>query len=197
MIKQELINHIDLLRASDIKYKLDEQQFITASVAIMQEYNCSFRYLRSDSMRNGHVRVKINRLTGERLTEIAINRLDNIGGSLYTIIHELTHLINEHATSRELTKSQAEVVADTVAWYFVNMFDLKSMYMSSHVANKWDVQNYSIAYINKMGLSANRYKLIIKQINMTKIILQREYLKHMQFEMKTNKQVTIRKQIKE
>lgn len=171
-MKKQLKNHIQLL--SEANYSsFDFEQFIKNVEVILDSYDCKFRFLRSDSKRNGHIKAKVNRLTGEYTLEMAINRNDNIGGVVYTIIHELTHLMNNHMFSKELTKKQAEVVADTTAMYFVKKYNLLNLYMSSAVANKWDVLNYSNNYIDNMQLSKQKYELIIKQINDSKIDIER------------------------
>ncbi len=175
-MKDQLKTHIELLRTADNKTGFDLQQFIAKTNNILEEYDCKFRYLRSDSKRNGHIKATINKRTGEYKLELAINRQDNIGGQVYTIIHELTHLINNHLFGKELTKKQAEIVADTVGLYFINKYDLLDLYKTSHVASKWDVTNYSNMYIDHMGLSKNRYEQIIKQINDSKIIIEKLYL---------------------
>ncbi|WOO87119.1 hypothetical protein RZE82_08375 [Mollicutes bacterium LVI A0039] len=175
-MKQQLKQHTQLLRTADMPINLDFEAFIHKSMEILDSYECSFRYLRSDSKRNGHIKANVNRRTGEYTLELAINRFDNVGGQVYTIIHELTHLINNHMFSRELSKKQAEVVADTTALYFINKFNLLAEYKTSDVASKWNVETYSDMYIDNMQLSKQRYDLIIRQINDSKIIIQKLYI---------------------
>ncbi len=175
-MKSQLKSHIQLLTVCENKQQLDFEQFLNQTLVILNEFECSFRYLRSDSRRNGHISAKVNSRTGEYTLELAINRNDNVGGKVYTIFHELTHLINNHLFGKELTRKQGEVVADTVALYFVNKYCLYDQYKQSHVAMKWDVDNYSNIYIDNMGLSANRYNIIIKQINESKIYLEKMYI---------------------
>lgn len=175
-MKQQLKHHIELLRTTDNHSSLDFEQFLNSTMEILNQYQCTFRYLRKDSHRNGHIKATVNRLSGEYKLELAINRNDNIGGQLYTIIHELTHLINNHIFGKELTKKQSEIVADTVALYFINKYQLLELYLKSDVASKWDVLNYSNLYIDNMQLSATRYSLIIEQINTSKIEIERLYL---------------------
>ncbi len=175
-MKKQLKSHIQLLKEPSHTVTLDFEQFTNKTIDILNEYDCTFRYLRSDSKRNGHIKATINKRTKEYKLELAINRKDNIGGQVYTIIHELTHLINNHMFSRDLTKKQAEVVADTTALYFINKYDLLTEYQMSDVGNKWDVNNYSNIYIDNMGLSKQRYQQIINQINESKIIIERLYL---------------------
>lgn len=175
-MKAQLKNHIKLLARCDDSLDFDFEQFIKRTESILSGYECSFRFLRSDSKRNGHIKAKVNRLTGEYSLELAINRRDNIGGQVYTIIHELTHLLNNHMFNKELTRKQAEVVADTVAIYFLNKYNLLAAYLQSDVASKWDVLNYSNMYIDNMQLSKARYQVIIDQINTTKLDLEKLYL---------------------
>lgn len=172
-MKKQLKNHIKLLSTCDEHTDFNFQNFITKTEKILGDYECSFRFLRSDSKRNGHIKAVVNRQTGEYTLELAINRQDNVGGQVYTIIHELTHLINNHMFNKELTAKQAEVVADTTALYFINKFDLMNEYLKSNVASKWDVLNYSNVYIDNMQLSKARYDLIINQINNTKLDLEK------------------------
>lgn len=175
-MKSQLKSHIKLLRTCDEPKELDYEQFMSHTLAILQQFDCSFRYLRTDSRRNGHIKAKVNRVTGEYSLELAINRQDNVGGQVYTIYHELTHLINNHIFSKELTSKQAEVVADTTALYFINKFQLLDAYKQSDVACKWNVETYSDVYIENMAISKQRYKLIIKQINDSKIYLEKLYM---------------------
>lgn len=175
-MKKQLKAHIELLKEPSNTEAIDFNHFIKRTNQILKDYDCTFRYLRSDSKRNGHIKATINKRTQEYKLELAINRKDNIGGQVYTIIHELTHLINNHMFSRDLTKKQAEVVADTTALYFINKYNLLTDYQTSDVGNKWDVNNYSNIYIDNMGLSKARYQVIIKQINDSKIIIERFYL---------------------
>ncbi len=176
MIKKQLKNHIQLLAIADTKQNFDFDKFINKSQKILQDYDCQFRFLRSDSKKNGQLRVKINRLTGEYQLDLAINKKDNMAGMVYTILHELTHLINNHIFGKELTRKQAEVVADTVAIYFINKYELRALYLKSDVANKWDVLNYSNNYIDQMSLSSERYNRIISQINSSKLIIEKLYI---------------------
>lgn len=171
-MKEQLKNHIKLLSEAN-KSSFNFDQFISRVEVILKSYDCKFRFLRSDSRRNGHIQAKVNRLTGEYTLEMAINRNDNVGGQVYTIVHELTHLMNNHMFSKELTKKQAEVVADTTAMYFVNKYNLLDLYTTSAVASKWDVLNYSNNYIDNMQLSKHKYNLIIKQINDSKVDIER------------------------
>lgn len=175
-MKEQLKNHIKLLSNSDVAKEFDYDNFMATTEKILNNYDCKFRFLRSDSKRNGHIKAKINKRTGEYTLELAINRLDNCGGQVYTIIHELTHLINNHLFSTQLTRKQAEIVADTTALYFINKYQLINDYLKSNVASKWDVLNYSNMYIDNMQLSTNRYQLIIKQINDSKIELEKLYI---------------------
>ncbi len=175
-MKDQLKTHIQLLTSCDYNTQLDFDKFMNQTQLILNEFECKFRYLRSDSRRNGHISAKVNRRTGEYSLELAINRNDNVGGKVYTIFHELTHLINNHLFGKELTRKQSEVVADTVAIYFLNKYNLYIEYTKSHVASKWDVKNYSNVYIDSMGLSKERYKLIVKQINDSKIYLEKLFL---------------------
>lgn len=175
-MKAQLKYHITLLTEASDQSKLNFEQFLDVTKQILRDYQCSFRYLRSDSKRNGHIKAKVNRRTGEYSLELAINRQDNIGGQVYTIIHELTHLINNHMFNKELTSKQAEVVADTTAIYFLNKYNLLADYLNSHVATKWDVLNYSNMYIDNMQLSTQRYRIIINQINNSKLDLEKLFL---------------------
>lgn len=175
-MKKQLKNHIELLAKCDQIQQFNFEQFIKQTTNILYDFDCKFRYLRSDSRRNGHIKAKVNRLTGEYTLELAINRKDNIGGQVYTIIHELTHLINNHIFGKELTSKQAEVVADTVGLYFLNRYNLYDKYLNSNVASKWDVANYANRYIDNMQLSKARYELIIKQINDSKLYIEQLYL---------------------
>lgn len=175
-MKEQLKHHITLLTEINDHTSLDFEQFLDRTKQILADYQCSFRYLRSDSKRNGHIKAKVNRRTGDYSLELAINRQDNIGGQVYTIIHELTHLINNHMFNKNLTSKQAEVVADTTAIYFLNKYDLVADYLKSHVASKWDVLNYSNMYIDNMQLSKHRYTEIISQINNSKLDLEKLYL---------------------
>lgn len=175
-MKEQLKNHIKLLASCEQPIEFDYPQFIERTQSILNDYDCAFRFLRSDCKRNGHIKAKINQLSGEYTLELAINRQDNIGGQVYTIVHELTHLLNNHLFSKMLTSKQGEVVADTTALYFINKYQLMNQYLKSNVASKWDVLNYSNMYIDNMQISKNRYQLIIKQINDTKIDLEKLFI---------------------
>lgn len=175
-MKEQLKNHIQLLASCEQKVDFDYDQFIKSTQSILDDYDCTFRFLRSDSKRNGHIKATVNKQTGEYVLELAINRRDNIGGQVYTIVHELTHLLNNHIFASDLTSKQAEVVADTTALYFINKYQLLNDYLKSNVASKWDVLNYSNMYIDNMQLSKKRYDLIISQINNTKIDLEKLYI---------------------
>lgn len=167
-MKNELKKEILNLHESGIVSDFSEEKFIDQTQKILNSYNCSFRFLRSDSKKNGHIKAKINRQTNEYTLELAINANDNCGGMVYTVFHELTHLINNHLFDRSLSKKQAEIVADTTALYFVKYYGLLDEYKSSNVAQKWDINNYSNFYIDNMQLSKKRYAIIIEQINTTK-----------------------------
>lgn len=175
-MKKQLKQHIKLLATPSVTTEIDIDKFFMCTDRILKGYDCSFRYLRSDSSRNGHIKAKVNKLTGEYKLELAINKSDNIGGQVYTIVHELTHLINNHMFNKELTRKQGEIVADTVALYFIHKYQLLAKYSSSDVARKWDILNYSNNYIDNMQLSKTRYALIVKQINDSKISLEKMYL---------------------
>lgn len=164
LLKREIVN----LHTIEMVSEFDKDEFINQTKRILISYNCSFRFLRSDSKKNGHIKAKINRQTNEYTLELAINANDNWGGMVYTVFHELTHLMNNHLFDRNLSKKQAEIVADTTALYFVKYYGLFEEYKSSNVAQKWDVNNYSNFYIDNMQLSKKRYVNIIEQINTTK-----------------------------
>lgn len=176
MIKQELKNRITMMKECENKKDIDFQLFLQQTETILNEYDCSFRFLRSDSRANGKLSAKVNRRTGEYTLNLAINRNDTIAGMVYTICHELTHLINNHIFSKELSSKQGEVVADTVAWYFINKFKLHEEYLKSSAASKWDVENYSNLYIDSMAISKRKYNIIIEQIATSKIYIERNYL---------------------
>lgn len=177
-MKQQLKNQVQLLKSSDQTKDVDFENFWEVTKIIVSQFNCRLRYLRSDSHRNGHAKVTVNRQTGEKKYELAINRYDNPGGKIYTIIHELTHIINNHMLSRNITRKQAEVVADTCAYYFLNRYKLVEEFKTSHVAKKWNVEQYANKYIDIMQLSPNSYKKIIEQINTSKIDILHLYLEN-------------------
>lgn len=176
MIKQELKNRIAMMKECDNQKDIDFPLFLKQTELLLNEYDCSFRFLRSDSRANGKLSAKVNRKTGEYTLNLAINRNDTIAGMVYTICHELTHLINNHIFSKDLSRKQGEVVADTVAWYFINKFNLRDQYLKSSAAKKWDVENYSNIYIDSMAISKHRYQVIIEQIATSKVYIERNYL---------------------
>ncbi len=139
-----------------------QDNFFQNVTNLLQQYDCSFRFLRKDSKRNGHVKIK--KINGIYYRELAINKKDNDAGKMYTIIHELTHLVNNHVHSKNLTSKQKEVVADSTALYFIYCCGLLTQYKNSNVATKWDVLNYSNAYIDSMQISEKRSKVIIDEI---------------------------------
>lgn len=177
-MKKQLKKHIKLLQTCDSHSQLIFDDFLKSILKILDSYECKFRYLRSDSIKNGHIKATVNRSTGEYSLELAINRADNVGGQVYTIIHELTHLINNHIFGKELTKKQGEIVADTTALYFINKYDLVTEYKTSAVSNKWDVENYSNLYIDNMQISKRKYDEIIRQINDSKLIIERMLIEY-------------------
>lgn len=176
-MKQQLKNQIQLLRISDQHKDIDFENFWEVTNKIVELFDCKLRYLRVDSHRNGHAKVVINRETGEKKYELAINKNDNIAGKVYTIIHELTHIINNHMLSRYVTRKQAEVVADTCAYYFLSRYNLLELFSQSNVASKWDVSEYANKYIDSMGLSKISYQRIIGQINNSKVEVLNLFLK--------------------
>ncbi|MFV0246713.1 MAG: hypothetical protein ACK5HS_02125 [Mycoplasmatales bacterium] len=165
--KLELQAQVQEILNQEQRIDLDINKFYDYMLEVLKAYNCSFGYQRSDSKKHGHFKIKTDRVTGEETWEIKIERNDNDAGKIYTLIHETTHLLNNHVQNRELTKKQAEVVADTVALHFIYKFNLKEELNNSSVSKKWDVDQYTNTYIKNMSLSNQRKELIIKQIDST------------------------------
>lgn len=165
--KLELQAQVQEILNQEQRIDLDINKFYDYMLEVLKTYNCFFGYQRSDSKKHGHFKIKTDRVTGEETWEIKIERNDNDAGKIYTLIHETTHLLNNHVQNRELTKKQAEVVADTVALHYIYKFNLKEELNNSSVSKKWDVDQYTNTYIKNMSLSNQRKELIIKQIDST------------------------------
>ncbi len=162
--KIEFINMINNL--TDIKetFVFDDKSFFIGFKRILQDYNCKFGYQNKGSKKHGHVKRKVNLQTNEETLELKIEKDENLAGQVYVIIHELTHLINEHTKNKDLTKKQKEVVADTVAIMYVKTYGLYDDLLESNMSKKWDVSSYSKNYIKSMSFSIKRRDMIINQI---------------------------------
>ncbi len=162
--KLEFINMINDLTNIKETFVFDDKSFFIGFKLILEDYNCKFGYQNKGSKKHGHVKRKINLQTNEETLELKIEKDENLAGQVYVIIHELTHLINDHTKTKDLTKKQKEVVADTVAIMYVKTYGLYDDLLRSNMAKKWDVSSYSKNYIKNMSFSNKRRDFIIKQI---------------------------------
>lgn len=168
--KENFYNIIKKLRDQDynkiykLKNKFNIEQFEINFKRLLKEYNCSFGYQNKNSKKHGHVKRKLNIVTGQEIIEMKIEENENVAGKIYTIIHEFTHLINNHLISKDLTYKQKEVVADTVALMIINLLNMKSELENSNLSKKWDIDSYSKNYIYNMACSPKREKDIVEQI---------------------------------
>lgn len=165
--KKELILKIDKLKNIKETLIFDDEIFFIEFMNILKEYNCEFGYQNKGSKKHGHVKRKINLNTKEESLELKIERDENLAGKVYVIIHELTHLINEHVISKNLSRKQKEVVADTTAIMYVKTYGLYNDLLKSNMSKKWNVKLYSNNYINNMAFSLKKEDEIIKQIKET------------------------------
>ncbi len=162
--KQEFIKIIDDLTNIKETFIFDDKSFFIGFNEILKNYNCKFGYQNKNSKKHGHVKRKVNLETKEESIELKIEKNENLAGQVYVIVHELTHLINEHTKNNDLTKKQKEVVADTVAIMYVKTYDLYNDLLISNMSKKWDVSSYSKNYIKNMSFSNKRKDMIIEQI---------------------------------
>lgn len=169
--KDLLIDEMKELLKPDIIVR----DFMKVISKILDEYDCSFGYVNRGSRKNGHVRLRIDKVMNQRSLELKINRNDNVAGKVYTLIHEVTHLYNEHLESKNLTRKQAEIVADSVAMIFIYALKLEVKILDSDVASKWDVFEYSNNYIKSMACSDKRKIEIFRQIRNTVLYFKGEF----------------------
>ncbi len=162
--KKYLEEQIKILLNDVPSKQFDVEYFFEKTFIILENYNCSFGYQNKNSKKHGHVKLKTNLKTGEQSLELKIERNENIAGKIYTIIHELTHLINNHLTSKHLTSKQKEVVADTVALMFIKSYSLEEELLKSKMATKWNINAYSKDYIQSMTISKQRANVVIEEI---------------------------------
>ncbi len=151
--------------------KLDKAKFFNDLKITLNLYNINFGYQNTNSKKHGHLKVKKNLKTNEKIVELKIQKDETFAGQVYTIIHELTHFINDHIESNALTKKQAEVVADTVGIMFVKKYNLYDEYLKANISKKWDVTKYSENYINSMSFSDKKRNIILQQIDDTYEVL--------------------------
>lgn len=149
--------------------------FIFTSLSPLLRYkNCSFGYQRKNCRKHGHVKKRYNRITGDVSYELKIEKNDIDAALIYTFIHELTHHINDHLDSNKLFYWQQEWVADQVALYFINKFELYNELQKSLLASKWDISKYSSNYIN--GKKLTKARKDIMQSQKTNTIMKMEKL---------------------
>ncbi len=130
--------------------------------------NCSFGYQQKNCKKHGHFKKKTNKKTGEQKYEIRIEKNDNDAAKIYTLIHEITHLLNDHLDNKNLTYAQQEYVADYVAMYFIEELNLKKELEQSNMAKKWDIYTYSSDYLANKKINKLQHENIQLQINRTK-----------------------------
>ena len=89
----------------------------------LKEHNINLGYQRRGCKKQGHYKeyYQDNKVIKK---EILIEQDENDAGKVYVLIHELTHVINNHLHDKTLTKPQKEVVADQVAKHFINKWNL-------------------------------------------------------------------------
>ncbi len=169
--KKYLEDQIEILLKSVPNKHFDFESFFERFFIILENYNCTFGYQNKNSKKHGHVKLKTNLKTGVQSLELKIERQENIAGKIYTIIHELTHLVNNHLTSKHLTLKQKEVVADTVALMFIKSYNLEEELLKSNLAKKWNINSYSKDYIKSMTISKQRAYLVVDEIKKSYILL--------------------------
>ena len=131
-------------------------------IKLLNENNVDFGYQRKNCKKNGHFKKKI--INGISYYEIKIEKEDNEAAKIYTLIHELTHMLNGHLDDKALTNPQKEVVADQVGKHFIVKFKMIEELKNSKLNKKWDVQNYSQNWMNNRQISEKKSNIINEQI---------------------------------
>ncbi len=125
--------------------------------------DCSFGYQRKNCKKHGHLKKKINKKTNEVSYELKIEQFDNEAAKVYTLIHELTHLLNDHLDNKDITYAQKEWVADEVSMYFIKSFGFYDLLKKSEMAKKWNIDIYGESHIKNKKISDKRKQIMIRQ----------------------------------
>ncbi|MGL4590028.1 MAG: hypothetical protein ACRCUP_07315 [Mycoplasmatales bacterium] len=161
----EILLAIDnLIASTSFIQVVSWEEFLKSTLPLLTRFNCDFKYLRKNCKKNGHLRRKYTDYTrSDYQDEIRIESADDDVSKIYTMSHEITHLINNHLESKTLTAKQKEVVADTVAKMIVKRICTDDLSRAS-ISRKMPIDDYAKNYIQNMALSEQRSKLIIHQI---------------------------------
>ena len=136
--------------------------FLNKIDPFFQEHNIKFGYQRKNCKKHGHYKKMIK--NGLVSYEIKIEQNDNDAGKIYTLIHELTHCINNHLDEKKLTISQKELVCDQVSKYFINKYDLHQEILTSQLHKKFNVLLYSANWMKNKNVSDEKMLEINNQI---------------------------------
>lgn len=128
------------------------------------EENCSFAYQRKNCKKHGHYKKKTNLTTGESTYEIRIDSEDIDSAKIYTFIHEFAHMYNSHLDNKDLTYSQKEYVAHTVAMFSIKYLNLEDDIKTSNLQQKWDINTYGIMWMKDKQISEKKIKIMNNQI---------------------------------
>lgn len=129
----------------------------------LKEHNINLGYQRRGCKKQGHYKeyYQDNKVIKK---EILIEQDENDAGKVYVLIHELTHVINNHLHDKTLTKPQKEVVADQVAKHFINKWELINDIKTSNIYIEQDLLAYSQKWLNNRQFSDKKSEIINKQI---------------------------------
>ena len=131
--------------------------------------NINFGYQRKNCKKHGHYKKIIK--NDSVFYEIKIEKDDNDAGKIYTLIHELTHCINNHLDEKKLTVPQKEMVCDQVSKYYINKFNLHQEILNSKLHQKFNILLYSAIWMKNRNVSDEKMLEINRQIeNTIKII---------------------------
>lgn len=130
----------------------------------LDENNIILGYQRKGCKKQGHYK---ERYLGTELIsrEILIEGNENDSGKIYVLIHELTHVLNNHIHDKSLTKPQKEVVADQVAKHFINKWELVDEIKSSAIYQEQNLLAYSQQWLNNRQFSEKKSEIINQQID--------------------------------
>lgn len=138
-------------------------QLVELITPFLEENNINLGYQRKGCKKQGHYKEYYqNNILIKK--EILIEKNENDAGKIYILIHELTHVINNHLHDKTLTKPQKEVVADQVAKHFINKWELINEIRESSVYQNQDLLAYSQKWLNNRQFSDKKSEIINQQI---------------------------------
>lgn len=146
-------------------YQLQKSNYQDFFLDILKNYNCTFIWQSRSFKKKGHLKYQTK--NGILHKEIAIASYSSSPELLYLTFHELTHLINDHPVSKNITTKQKEVVADTVAKMLLSSLGLLDSLSSTSLELDLNLTLYSILWLKKATLTKSKEKIVFEQIENT------------------------------